>query len=113
LWLINALYFGGGTVFYVNLKYANSHALPAPNRLRTAIKAKACLAYQTVALTLIILLLVTLRSPPLLLWPWPRLLSKCSMGSGAAGKNRSIWFAWVWRDFHALAFAGLVAVILF
>jgi hypothetical protein len=113
LWLINALYFGG-TVFYVKLKVRQQPRLPVPNCLsERLIKAKACLAYQTVALTLIILL-VTLQQAPLLT---PLALAPATL--------KMLYGAWRWQDkkslnmvrlgvveiFHAIAFAGLVVVV--
>jgi hypothetical protein len=109
LWLINALYFGG-TVFYVKLKVRQQPRLPAPNRLgERLVKAKACLAYQIVALTLIILLVTPLLAPLAL----------------APATFKMLYGVWRWQDkkslnmvrlgvaeiFHALAFAGLVVVI--
>jgi hypothetical protein len=113
LWLINALYFGG-TVFYVKLKVRQQPRLPAPNRLsERLVKAKACLAYQTIALTLIILL-VTLRQAPLLS---PLALAPTTL--------KMLYGAWRWQDkkslnmvrlgvaeiFHVVVFAGLVVVV--
>jgi hypothetical protein len=113
LWLINVLYFGG-TIFYVKLKVRQQPRLPAPNHLgERLIKAKACLAYQTVALTLIILL-VTLRQAPLLA---PLALVPATL--------KMFYGAWRWQDkkslnmirlgvaeiFHAVIFTGLVVVV--
>jgi hypothetical protein len=113
LWLINALYFGG-TVFYVKLKVRQQPRLPAPNHLsERLVKAKACLAYQTIALTLIILL-VTLQQAPLLT---PVALVPATL--------KMLYGIWCWQDkkslnmvrlgvaeiFHAVAFAGLVVVV--
>lgn len=65
LWVINALYFGG-TVFYIKLKVRQQPRLSAPNGVgERLIKAKACLGYQTIVLTVIILL-VTFQKAPLL-----------------------------------------------
>lgn len=112
LWFINALYFGG-TVFYVKLKVRQQPRLPVPNRLsERLVKAKAYLAYQTIALTLIILL-VTLRQAPLLT---PLALLPATL--------KMLYGVWHWQDkkslnmvrlgvaeiFHAVAFAGLVIV---
>ncbi len=113
LWLLNALYFGG-TVFYVKLKVRQQPRLPVPNCLsERLIKAKACLAYQTIALTLIILL-VTLQQAPLLT---PLALMPATL--------KMLYGIWRWQDkkslnmvrlgvveiFHAVAFAGLVVVV--
>jgi hypothetical protein len=112
LWFINVLYFGS-TVFYVKLKVRQQPRLLVPNRLsERLVKAKACLAYQTIALTLIILL-VTLRQAPLLT---PLALAPATL--------KMLYGVWHWQDkkslnmvrlgvaeiFHAVAFAGLVIV---
>jgi hypothetical protein len=113
LWLINALYFGG-TVFYVKLKVRQQPRLPIPNRLsERLIKAKACLAYQTVALTLIILL-ATFRQAPLLtpLALVPATL-KMLYGAGRWQDKKSLNMVrlGVAEIFHAVIFAGLVVVV--
>jgi hypothetical protein len=110
LWLINALYFGG-TVFYIKLKVRRQPRLAVPVHLgQRFLEAKACLGYQTIALTLIILL-ATLRLAPLLT---PLALVPATF--------KSLLGAWQWQDkqslslvrlgvaeiFHAAAFAGLV-----
>lgn len=110
LWLINVLYFGG-TVFYIKLKVRQQPRLPAPNHLgERLVKAKACLTYQTIALTVIILL-VTARQAPLLT---PLALVPTTI--------KMVYGAWKWQDkrslslvrlgvteiFHAAAFTGLV-----
>ena len=112
LWLINILYFGG-TVFYIKLKVRQQPRLPAPNHLsERLVKAKACLAYQTIALTVIILL-VTLRQAPLLA---PLALIPATV--------KTFHGAWKWQDkkslslvrlgiteiVHAVAFTGLVVI---
>ncbi len=110
LWLINALYFGG-TVFYIKLKVRQQPRLPAPDHVgQRLVKARACLAYQTVALTILILL-VTFRQAPFLT---PLALVPATV--------KILYGAWRWQDkkslslmrlgvteiFHAVAFAGLV-----
>jgi len=110
LWLINALYFGG-TVFYIKLKVRQQPRLPEPDRpAERLVKAKACLTYQTVALTLIILL-VTFQQAPLLT---PLALVPATI--------KVLYGAWRWQDkkslslvrlgvteiIHAVLFAGLV-----
>ncbi len=110
LWAINALYFGG-TVFYIKLKVRQQPRQPAPDRIsERLIKARACLTYQTVALTLIILLVAWQQAPllaPLALIP---------------ATVKTLYGAWHWQDkkslslirlgvteiFHAVAFAVLV-----
>ena len=110
LWLINVLYFGG-TVFYIKLKVRQQPRLPVPSHLgERLVKAKACLTYQTIALTLIILL-VTFRQAPLLT---PLAFVPATI--------KTVYGAWKWQNkkslslvrlgvteiFHALAFTGLV-----
>lgn len=110
LWLINALYFGG-TVFYIKLKVRQQPRLPAPAHPGQRLaKAKACLAYHTAALTVIILLVTLNQAPqltPLALLP---------------ALVKVLYGAWQWQDkkslslmklgiteiVHAIAFAGLV-----
>ncbi|HTP10793.1 MAG TPA: YwiC-like family protein [Anaerolineae bacterium] len=56
LWIVNALYFGG-TVFYIKLKVRQQPKEPAPDRIsERLVKAKACLTYQSIVLTIVILL---------------------------------------------------------
>ena len=65
LWIVNALYFGG-TVFYIKLKVRQQPKEPAPDRVsERLVKAKACLSYQSVVLTLVILLVALHRLPAL------------------------------------------------
>jgi len=66
LWLVNALYFGG-TVFYIKVKVRQQPRLPAPDTLtERLVKAKACLSYQAVALTVVITLVALDHVPALL-----------------------------------------------
>jgi hypothetical protein len=110
LWLINALYFGG-TVFYIKHKVRRQPRLAVPVQLsQRFLEAKACLGYQTIALTFIILL-ATLRLAPLLT---PLALVPATF--------KILLGAWQWQDkrslslvrlgiveiFHAVTFAGLV-----
>lgn len=112
LWLINVLYFGG-TVFYIKLKVRQQPRQPAPDRLsERLIKARACLTYQTVALTIIIVLAAFRQAP--LLTPLAFVPVTIKM----------LWGAWQWQDkkslslvrlgvteiFHAVAFMVLVAI---
>lgn len=112
LWLVNALYFGG-TVFYIKLKVRQQPRQSTPDRVSERFtKAKACLAYQTIALT-IMLLLITMQ------WaPWLALLAFVPV------TVKVIHGAWQWQDkkslsltrlgvieiFHAVAFMVLVIV---
>jgi hypothetical protein len=113
LWLINALYFGG-TVFYIKLKVRQQPRLPVPDKPgQRLVKAKACLAYHTLALTFVILL-VTLQLAP-------RLAPLALVPATA----KVLQGAWHWQDkkslslvrlgvtelFHATAFALLVVLI--
>ena len=61
LWIVNALYFGG-TVFYIKLKVRQQPRLPAPDRVsERLVKAKACLSYQSIVLTIVIVLVALAR----------------------------------------------------
>jgi hypothetical protein len=110
LWLMNALYFGG-TVFYIKLKVRHQPRMAVPAHPgRRFLEAKSCLGYQTMALTIIILL-ATLRLAPLLA---PLALIPATL--------KAVFGAWQWQEkkslslvrlgvveiFHAVAFAGLV-----
>lgn len=112
LWLVNFLYFGG-TVFYIKLKVRQQPRLPAPPQVsERLVKAKACLAYQTAALTLTVAL-VTLQLAPLLT---PLAFIPVTL--------KILYGAWQWQDkkslnlmrlgvieiVHALAFTVLVIV---
>jgi YwiC-like protein len=67
LWIVNALYFGG-TVFYIKLKVRQQPREPKPDRIsERLVKAKACLTYQSVVLT-IALVLVALDHVPWLVF---------------------------------------------
>jgi hypothetical protein len=112
LWAVNALYFGG-TVFYIKLKVRQQPRQPAPSQLSERfIKAKACLGYQTIALT-VVLLLVTFQLAPLLS---PLALIPATI--------KALWGAGHWQDkkslslmrlglveiFHAVAFTVLIVI---
>ena len=112
LWLVNALYFGG-TVFYIKLKVRQQPRLPVPDRVsERLVKAKACLAYQTVALTIIAALVAFQWASWLALLAFVPVTVKVIHG------------AWQWQDkktlslvrlgvteiVHAAAFAVLVIV---
>jgi len=112
LGLINFLYFGG-TVFYIKLKVRQQPRLPAPKRAsERLVKAKACLAYQTAALTLLVAL-AALQWAPLFL---PLAFVPVTV--------KMVYGAWHWQDkkslslvrlgvaeiAHAAIFAGLVGV---
>ena len=110
LWLINLLYFSG-TVFYIKLKVRQQPRLPAPTQVSDRlIKAKACLTYQTLALTVSIVVVALELAPKLL----PLALLPAAL--------KSFYGAWQWQDraslsllrlgiieiVHAILFAGLV-----
>jgi hypothetical protein len=95
LWLINAVYFGG-TVFYIKLKVRQQPRLPAPDRLSEhLLKGRACLTYQAVALTAIVVL-VALDHMPVLL-PLAFVPMTLKMIYGAAR----------WQDKHILSLPRL------
>jgi hypothetical protein len=113
LGLINFLYFGG-TVFYVKLKVRQQPRLPAPQRVsERLVKAKACLAYQTLTLTLLIALVT---------WQWAPLLLPLTF---IPVTIKIIYGAWRWQDkkslnlvrlglaeiFHAAVFTVLVVLV--
>jgi hypothetical protein len=112
LWLVNWLYFGG-TVFYIKLKVRQQPRLPAPGRVsERLVKAKACLTYQTAALSMLVAL-VTLQLAPLLT---PLAFIPVTL--------KMLYGAWQWQDkkslslvrlgliemMHAVAFAALVTL---
>jgi len=112
LWLVNALYFGG-TVFYIKLKVRQQPRLAAPDRVgERLVKAKACLAYQTIALTIMAALVAFQWAP------WLALLAFVPV------TIKVIYGAWQWQDkkslsltrlgmteiIHAVAFTVLVIV---
>ncbi len=112
LWIINALYFGG-TVYYIKLKVRQQPRFPKPNKItERLVKAKACLAYQTVALSVVLLFAALRWMPSLAPLAFVPMTLKVLRG------------AWQWQDrkslnlvhlglvevFHSLAFAVLVIV---
>jgi hypothetical protein len=110
LWLINALYFGG-TVFYIKLKVRQQPRLPAPDHVgERLIKAKACLAYQTVALTIVILLVTFRQAPALTPLAFVPVTVKTLLGAGQWQDKKSLSLVrlGITEIFHAIAFAGLV-----
>jgi hypothetical protein len=95
LWLVNVLYFGG-TVFYIKLKVRYQPRLPAPAQpAQRLLKAKACLAYQTIALTTLILL-ATLRLAPILT---PLALVPATF--------KVLYGVWQWQDKRSLSLVRL------
>ena len=95
LWFINVLYFGG-TVFYIKLKVRQQPRQPPPPQAsQRLLSAKACLVYQTIALTLV-LLLVTLNLAPLLV-PLAFVPATAKILHGA----------WQWQDKKSLSLMRL------
>ena len=112
LWVVNVLYFGG-TVFYIKLKVRQQPRQPAPAHLSERfVKAKACLGYQTMALT-VVLLLVTLKLAPLLT---PLALIPATIkvlwgvGHWQDKKSLSLMRLGLIEIFHALAFTVLIVI---
>lgn len=110
LWLINALYFGG-TVFYIKLKVRQQPRFPAPDQVgERLIKARACLAYQTIALTIVILLVAFRQAPALTPLAFAPVTIKILVGAGRWQDKKSLSLVrlGVTEIFHAIAFVGLV-----
>lgn len=115
LWLINALYFGG-TVFYIKLKVRQQPRLPAPNRVsERLLRAKACLAYQTFALTIVILLVALRQAPLLAPLAFVPVTLKSFLGAYKWQDKKSLNMTrlGVTEIVHAVAFAGLVILAFF
>ena len=90
LWIVNALYFGG-TVFYIKLKVRQQPKEPAPDRVsERLVKAKACLTYQSVVLTLIILLVALQRLPALALLAFVPMTLKVLYGATRWQERKSL-----------------------
>jgi hypothetical protein len=112
LWLLNVLYFGG-TVFYIKLKVRQQPRQPAPDQLGPRlVKAKACLTYQTVALTLVILLVALRQAPLLTPLAFVPVTIKILLGASQWQDKRSLSLVrlGIIEIIHAAAFAGLVVV---
>jgi hypothetical protein len=112
LWLLNALYFGG-TVFYIKLKVRQQPKIPAPNQMVTRlVKAKACLGYQSIVLTIILILTALHWIPPLTPLAFLPVTVKMLIGAGQwqDKKSLSLIRLGVIEIFHTLAFAGLVII---
>lgn len=81
LWIVNALYFGG-TVFYIKLKVRQQPRLPAPDRVsERLLKAKACLSYQSIVLTILILLVALTGLPALVVLAFVPMTLKMVVGA--------------------------------
>lgn len=101
LWLVNFLYFGG-TVFYIKLKVRQQPRLPAPERVSERLaKAKACLAYQTAAVTILIAL-AALQLAPILI---PLAFIPVTL--------KMLYGAWQWQDKKSLSLMrlGVIEII--
>lgn len=112
LWIVNALYFGG-TVFYIKLKVRQQPRLPAPNRVsERLVKAKACLTYQSVVLTIIIVLVALQDMPALVLLAFVPMTLKMLYGATRWQDKQSLSLPklGVIEIFHAILFAALIIV---
>ena len=101
LWLVNALYFGG-TVFYIKLKVRQQPRVPAPDRLtERLLKGRACLTYQGVVLTIVIVLVALAHMPALLPLAFAPMTLKMIYGAAR------------WQDKHSLSLPrlGVIEVI--
>jgi hypothetical protein len=110
LWLVNALYFGG-TVFYIKLKVRQQPREPAPDRVsERLVKAKACLSYQSVVLTLIILLVALHRLPALALLAFVPMTLKVVYGATRWQDRQSLSLPrlGVIEMIHSVVFAVLI-----
>ena len=112
LWIVNALYFGG-TVFYIKLKVRQQPKEPAPDRVsERLVKAKACLTYQSVVLTLIILLVAFNRLPALALLAFVPMTLKVLYGAAQWQDRKSLSLPrlGVIEIVHSTLFAMLIIV---
>jgi hypothetical protein len=110
LWIVNALYFGG-TVFYIKLKVRQQPKEPAPDRVsERLVKAKACLTYQSAALTLLILLVAVERLPALALLAFVPTTLKVLLGAARWQDRKSLSLPrlGVIEIIHSITFAVLI-----
>lgn len=110
LWIVNALYFGG-TVFYIKLKVRQQPKEPAPDRVsERLVKAKACLTYQSVVLTLLILLVAFERLPALALLAFVPMTLKVLYGAARWQDRQSLSLPrlGVIEIIHSVTFAALI-----
>lgn len=110
LWIVNALYFGG-TVFYIKLKVRQQPKEPAPDRVsERLVKAKACLTYQSVVLTLLILLVAFERLPALALLAFVPMTAKVLLGATRWQDRKSLSLPrlGVIEIIHSVTFAVLI-----
>ena len=112
LWLVNALYFGG-TVFYIKLKVRQQPRSPAPDRLvERLVKAKACLTYQSTALTIIIVLVAIQRLPALVFLAFVPMTLKVLYGASRWQDRQTLSLPrlGVIELVHSLLFAMLIII---
>jgi hypothetical protein len=114
LWIVNALYFGG-TVFYIKLKVRQQPRLPAPDRVsERLVKAKACLSYQSIALTILILLVALTAGtvPALVLLAFVPMTLKVLIGAMRWQDKRSLSLPklGVIEIVHAALFATIIII---
>jgi archaellum biogenesis protein FlaJ (TadC family) len=112
LWIVNALYFGG-TVFYIKLKVRQQPKEPAPDRIsERLVKAKACLSYQSVSLTILIMLAALTSLPALVLLAFVPMTLKVVIGATRwqDRKSLSLRRLGVIEMAHAMLFAVLIVV---
>ena len=110
LWIVNALYFGG-TVFYIKLKVRQQPKEPAPDRVsERLVKARACLTYQSMALTLIIVLIAWHRLPALALLAFVPMTLKVLYGATRWQDRKSLSLPrlGVIEMMHSVVFAVLI-----
>ncbi len=112
LWIVNALYFGG-TVFYIKLKVRQQPKEPAPDRVsERLVKAKACLSYQSVVLTVVILLMALQSLPALALLAFIPMTLKVLYGATRWQDRKSLSLPRLGliEMFHSALFAVLIIV---
>jgi hypothetical protein len=110
LWVVNALYFGG-TVFYIKLKVRQQPKEPAPDRVsERLVKAKACLTYQSVVLTIVIALVAFNRLPALAFLAFVPVTLKVFYGAARWQDKKSLSLPrlGVIEILHAAMFAVLI-----
>jgi hypothetical protein len=110
LWIVNALYFGG-TVFYIKLKVRQQPRLLAPDRVsERLVKAKACLSYQSVVLTILIGLVAVTGLPTLVVLAFVPMTVKVLIGATRWQDKKSLSLPklGVIEMVHAALFAVLI-----
>ena len=110
LWIVNALYFGG-TVFYIKLKVRQQPKEPAPDRVgERLIKAKACLTYQSIVLTILIVLVAWRDVPALVLLAFVPMTLKVLIGATRWQDRKSLSLPrlGIIEMIHSVIFAVLI-----